>query len=188
MTTPAPTPHYSNCNPPCLSRERDGRTVAPPRLANCTYSCPVDRTTGGDNPDLDAFARWVQRVLDHYKGRGWSVSRISRESGVGRTIIYRWLAADPDEGLPTRPTVERFCDGLGIPKTEPYALFGWVEPTEVDPVPLPPAIDDDVQAVQDIITRHDLTPDEVDEVRAALRMIRGRFQQRDPNGGQRQVG
>lgn len=69
-----------------------------------------------------AFAVWVQSVLDSYKTRRWSKSKVARESGVNRNDIDRWLK---QETFPKPETVRRFCDGLGLDYAEPSRILGW---------------------------------------------------------------
>ncbi|CAM3288879.1 helix-turn-helix domain-containing protein [Stackebrandtia soli] len=128
-------------------------------------------------PDLSAFQRWVDRVLTHFRDtQGWSVSRVARESGTPRSMLYRWTNGEWDGGIPTRPVVERFCAGLGLPTQEPFSMFGWVaDPQTMAPQPLPTVEDDDLLAIQEILKRRRITPEEAQEIRTVLRMMRRQY-------------
>lgn len=87
---------------------------------------PHVRDSKGEAAAREAFAAWVRSVLASYKERGWSKSRVARESGVNRNDIDRWLN---QETFPLPQTVKRFCDGLGLDYAEPSRILGWsVEP------------------------------------------------------------
>lgn len=154
-----------------LTKRRDKLPTRTRRHTTWTYSCPVSRTIR----DVDQFQRWVQRVLDHLeKDRGWGITRAAKEAGTPRSAVSRWRDGDWSQGKPTKASVLRFCENLGIPVDEPFAMFGWDPsgPGRVEPVPLPTVDDEDLLAVQDILRRRNISDDEVFEIRAVLRMVR----------------
>jgi hypothetical protein len=75
-------------------------------------------------PDLDAYSRWVRRVLKKFKDeRGWGITRVSQEGGVSRALVTNWRDANWSQGKPTRDSVERFCDNLRLKKDEPFGYL-----------------------------------------------------------------
>jgi len=93
--------------------------------------------------DQQAFARFVRRAVDEAKNRrGWTVTRLATETGVGRSTLFRWLAGDCQE-FPELANVHSFCAALDIPVGAAFAALGMRE--EADP---------DAQAdVQKILSR-----------------------------------
>ena len=129
-------------------------------------------------PDaLAKFSMWARRVVDHIRDdRGWSVREITRQAGVARSIIYRWIDGEITKA-PEQETIDRFCDNLGVPKDEPYALFGWAMEgrTEIAPIPLPKVDNPDLVAIQRILDEHDLSGDDVFMIQSILKTIRDRY-------------
>ena len=93
-----------------------------------SYPGPMIRT----GPDLAGFSRWVRRVLKDMKTeRGWGITRVAQEAKTPRSLVSRWRDADWTQGRPTRETVERFCENLGVSKDEPFARMRWaLEPRD----------------------------------------------------------
>jgi transcriptional regulator with XRE-family HTH domain len=74
--------------------------------------------------DQDAFARFVRRAVDDAKNRrGWTVTRLASETGVGRSTLFRWLAGDCQE-FPEIANVRSFCTALEIPVSAALAALG----------------------------------------------------------------
>lgn len=72
-------------------------------------------------PDLDAYSRWVRRVLRKLKDEhGWGITRVAQEGGVSRGMLTNWRDANWTQGKPTRVSVEKFCDNLNLKKDEPF--------------------------------------------------------------------
>ncbi len=70
------------------------------------------------------FARFVRRAVDDAKDqRGWSVTRLAAETGVGRSTLFRWLAGDWQD-FPEFATVRGFCRALEIPVNSAFAALG----------------------------------------------------------------
>ncbi len=152
------------------SRPRDGR---PP---GGTYLRLV-----AERPSLDVrrhrFARFVERALtDAAATRGWDRSKVSKESGCGRTTLYRWLGADWTED-PQAAKVRDFCDALDIPPQIPFAIL-WPgrkdRPAESEPAPLDP----DVQTVLRKLADPSTDPDEVWYIRETLHALATRYHRR----------
>lgn len=71
-----------------------------------------------------SFARFVRRAVDDAKERrGWSVTRLAAETGVGRSTLFRWLAGDWQD-FPEVATVRGFCAALDIPVSAAFAALG----------------------------------------------------------------
>jgi transcriptional regulator with XRE-family HTH domain len=74
--------------------------------------------------DQVAFARFVRRAVDEARSRrGWTMSRIAVETGVGRSTLFRWLAGDCQD-FPELSNVRRFCERLDIPVSAAFTALG----------------------------------------------------------------
>ena len=74
--------------------------------------------------DQVAFARFVRRAVDTAKTqRGWTVTRLAAETGVGRSTLFRWLSGDCQE-FPELGKVRGFCQALEIPVTAAFTALG----------------------------------------------------------------
>lgn len=83
--------------------------------------------------DRQAFARFVRRAVDDAKNRrGWTVTRLATETGVGRSTLFRWLAGDCQE-FPELANVRSFCEALDIPVAAAFAALGMQPEAEADP-------------------------------------------------------
>jgi transcriptional regulator with XRE-family HTH domain len=110
-----------------------------------------------------SFARFVRHAVDGAKDkRGWSVTRLAAETGVGRSTLFRWLAGDWQD-FPEMATVRGFCRALDIPVGAAFTALGVPE--------LGPAIPDDpaVQADLRIILDRLADPDTSATEKAAIR-------------------
>jgi|GEM_PF-6811958 len=181
MTILIRDPRVRRLNRRMVSRKRDKLSTWARRNRRSKYSCPVDRTSGV--PDIGAFAKWVERVVEHFRTEsGWSVSKIAREAGIGRAMLYRWMSGDNSQGAPTRDTVARFCDNLRVPRDEPFEIFGWVADGPKRPgapTPLPKMEDPDLLAIQAILDKHGVKDDDVFMIRSILRSLRERYSTND---------
>jgi len=93
-----------------------------------------------------AFARFVRAAVDTAKTqRGWTVTRLAAETGVGRSTLFRWLSGDCQE-FPELAKVRGFCWALDIPVTAAFTALGVREGAGVD---APPA-DAEVEARADM--------------------------------------
>jgi transcriptional regulator with XRE-family HTH domain len=96
--------------------------------------------------DQVAFARFVRAAVDTAKTpRGWTVTRLAAETGVGRSTLFRWLSGDCQE-FPELAKVRGFCWALDIPVTAAFTALGVREGAGVD---APPA-DAEVEARADM--------------------------------------
>jgi len=78
----------------------------------------------GQPMDQVAFARFVRRAVDTAKTqRGWTVTRLAAETGVGRSTLFRWLSGDCQE-FPELAKVRGFCRALDIPVTAAFTALG----------------------------------------------------------------
>jgi transcriptional regulator with XRE-family HTH domain len=74
--------------------------------------------------DQVAFSRFVRRAVDDVKTRrGWTVSRLAAETGVGRSTLFRWLSGDCQD-FPELEKVRGFCAALDIPVTAAFTALG----------------------------------------------------------------
>jgi transcriptional regulator with XRE-family HTH domain len=74
--------------------------------------------------DQVAFGRFVRRAVDEAKNRrGWSVSRLAAETGVGRSTLFRWLSGDCQQ-YPELETLRGFCAALEIPVGAAFVALG----------------------------------------------------------------
>ena len=74
--------------------------------------------------DQEAFARFVRRAVDEAKNkRGWTVTRLAAETGVGRSTLFRWLAGDTQH-FPELASVHGFCAALDIPVSAAFNTLG----------------------------------------------------------------
>ena len=74
--------------------------------------------------DQVGFARFVRRAVDTAKTqRGWTVTRLAAETGVGRSTLFRWLSGDCQE-FPELANVRGFCRALDIPVTAAFTALG----------------------------------------------------------------
>jgi transcriptional regulator with XRE-family HTH domain len=82
--------------------------------------------------DRQAFALFVRRAVDEAKNRrGWTVTRLATETGVGRSTLFRWLGGDCQE-FPELANVRSFCAALDIPVSAAFAALGMREETDVE--------------------------------------------------------
>jgi transcriptional regulator with XRE-family HTH domain len=83
--------------------------------------------------DQEAFARFVRRAVDDAKNRrGWTVTRLATETGLGRSTLFRWLAGDCQE-FPEIANVRSFCAALDIPVTAAFTALGVREDLDGEP-------------------------------------------------------
>jgi transcriptional regulator with XRE-family HTH domain len=83
--------------------------------------------------DQEAFARFIRRAVDDAKNRrGWTVTRLATETGVGRSTLFRWLAGDCQE-FPEIANVRSFCAALDIPVTAAFTALGVRENLDAEP-------------------------------------------------------
>jgi hypothetical protein len=89
----------------------------------------------GHPMDQVAFARFVRAAVDTAKTqRGWTVTRLAAETGVGRSTLFRWLSGDCQE-FPELAKVRGFCWALDIPVTAAFTALGVREGAGVDAPP-----------------------------------------------------
>ncbi len=84
----------------------------------------------------DRFAEWVRRVTEQMKlSRGWSITRIAEEAGIGDQTIYRWRGGDWKES-PKPGQIVAFADACDISPQEAFAIL-WPGKNDVAPAPEP---------------------------------------------------
>lgn len=105
---------------------RDKSTSYQRRTRAIPYHQGMSPGADTHGPRRAEFAAWLRAALAHIESeRGWSVSRASRESGISRSQIYRWL--DPEEAMPMPRKLTQFCDRLGLDFRQPARILGWSE-------------------------------------------------------------
>ena len=121
--------------------------------------------------DQTAFALFVRRAVDRAKTqRGWSVTRLAAETGVGRSTLFRWLAGDGQE-YPALANVHGFCAALDIPVTAAFTALG-VPDEEEDPDP-ESAAREDADRILDRLTDPAVPEAEKTVIRDMLRYLAG---------------
>jgi len=95
----------------------------------------------GHPMDQVAFARFIRAAVDTAKTqRGWTVTRLAAETGVGRSTLFRWLSGDCQE-FPELAKVRGFCWALDIPVTAAFTALGVREGAGVDAPPADAEVD-----------------------------------------------
>lgn len=88
---------------------------------------------GPQNRNLPAFSAWLKRWLDAEARReGVSLRKLMESRGSNRANLNRWQNLTEDMSGPTRETVDREFDSLGISeedRAEPYGYLGWTAAT-----------------------------------------------------------
>lgn len=156
--------------PTAVAGESQTRHQSRPRngdATNGTYDQPVPASASHD-PRVLAFARFVRRALDEaVKDRGMSIEDVEQRTGLGRSTMYRWRRAEITN--PQRDQVQKFCDGLGIPRTVASQILGW-DGTPTSPEP-DPTTDPDLRAVARILMDPAVPDEEKTVIRATLRHL-----------------
>jgi transcriptional regulator with XRE-family HTH domain len=89
--------------------------------------------------------RFVNRALAQAEsGRGWSIPKVAKVSGVGQQTLYRWQKGSWGRDFPKAELVEQFCDALDIPTAAAFNIL-WPgktgRPAEPEPFPYEPEFD-----------------------------------------------
>lgn len=118
-----------------MSRPRDNRPAKGTYLLVVSDSLDVRRTK---------FAALVRRGLNDVKiQRGWGITDVVKESGVGRTTLHRWTGGDWTED-PQAAKVRDFCDSVGVDVDQAFHIL-WPSRNRGRPdEPEPPALDPDI--------------------------------------------
>jgi transcriptional regulator with XRE-family HTH domain len=118
------------------------------------------------------FARFVRHAVDGAKDkRGWSVTRLAAETGVGRSTLFRWLAGDWQD-FPEMATVRGFCKALDIPVSAAFTALGV---PELGPaIPEDPAVQADLRVILDRLADPDTPLAEKTAIRDGLHLLAGR--------------
>lgn len=92
----------------------------------------------------EGFSRFVKRAMEHVRvTKGWTVAQVLKETGIGRTTLYRWINGDWIEA-PSASQIEAFCDGLGFPVSEAFEIL-WPgkhgRPKATPPPPMDPDLE-----------------------------------------------
>jgi DNA-binding phage protein len=70
------------------------------------------------------FARFVRQAVDEAKrDRGWTMTRVAAETGIGRSTLFRWLSGEGQD-FPELAKVRAFCSALQIPVASAFAALG----------------------------------------------------------------
>lgn len=74
-----------------------------------------------------AFARFVRRAIDNARAeRGWTVTDLAAQTGIGRSTVFRWLAGDWQD-YPELAKVRGFCVALDLPVAAAFRALGLPE-------------------------------------------------------------
>lgn len=73
---------------------------------------------------MQAFREWLRAALDE---RGWTNADLERASGVGNSIIWRWLAQSPRR--PTPANLAKIAPALGVPYEDLLRMCGYLPGT-----------------------------------------------------------
>ncbi len=128
-----------------------------------------------------SFARFVRHAVDGAKDdRGWSVTRLAAETGVGRSTLFRWLAGDWQD-FPEVATVRGFCKALDIPVSAAFTALG--VPDSAPVVPEDPAVAADLRIILDRLADPGAPATEKAALREGLHYLASRT--RTAHGGRR---
>lgn len=119
--------------------------------------------------DQVTFARFVRRAVDDAKvRRGWTVTKLAAETGVGRSTLFRWLAGDCHD-FPELSNVRGFCEALDIPVAAAFAALG-VRDEELD-VRAEGAAQADMKRILNRLINPRVTAEEKTIIRSTLRYL-----------------
>jgi transcriptional regulator with XRE-family HTH domain len=119
--------------------------------------------------DQVAFARFVRRAVDDAKTRrGWTVTRLAAETGVGRSTLFRWLAGDCHD-FPELSNLRGFCEAMEIPVSAAFAALG--VRSEDPRSQVDTAVHADIQRVLGRLTDTNVSPAEKTIIRSTLRYL-----------------
>lgn len=123
------------------------------------------------NLQLVRWGSFVKRVLSNSRDRGMTVAEVVTKTKIGKSTLYRWRDG---ESLPGVEELRRFCDGLGVPIAEAYAVLGW---SEVEPErpsqPAPLVEDPDVRALMRKLNSPNTPAAEKLAIRRMIRALAG---------------
>lgn len=118
------------------------------------------------------FARFVRRAVDEAKDhRGWSVTRLAAETGVGRSTLFRWLAGDWQD-FPEVATVRGFCRALDLPVSAAFTALGVRDDTPA--VTGDPTVDADLRIILERLADPGTPGSEKAVIRDMLHFLAGR--------------
>ena len=119
--------------------------------------------------DQVTFARFIRRAVDDAKvRRGWTVTRLAAETGVGRSTLFRWLAGDCHD-FPELSNVRGFCEALDIPVAAAFAALG-VRDEELD-VRAEAGAQADMKRILNRLANPRVTAEEKTVIRSTLRYL-----------------
>jgi transcriptional regulator with XRE-family HTH domain len=119
--------------------------------------------------DQVTFARFIRRAVDDAKvRRGWTVTRLAAETGVGRSTLFRWLAGDCHD-FPELSNVRGFCEALDIPVATAFAALG-VRDEELD-VRAEAGAQADMKRILNRLANPRVTAEEKTVIRSTLRYL-----------------
>ena len=71
----------------------------------------------------------VQSVLNNMKDHGWTVYRLSEETGISAQTIHNWFAKGQQKSIPSLKNLLEVCNAFGIRITSLFATDDLVEMT-----------------------------------------------------------
>lgn len=126
----------------------------------------------GEGTAQAAFARFVRRAIDHARAeRGWTVTDLAAQTGIGRSTVFRWLAGDWHD-YPELAKVRGFCVALDLPVAAAFRALGLPEAGS----PLPRhgndgPVEADVRAILERLADPALSVEEKHHIRDLLRYL-----------------
>lgn len=124
-------------------------------------------------PQAEKFALFVNKVLKECRSSGMTVADIEKATGVSKSTIYRWAAADAT--IEPRKVWD-FCDGLHIPRDAAGRLLGWTQRTE------PAGMEPPLQRIQQILADPTVGERQKRGIRETLRGLANAVDMRDMEG------
>lgn len=113
------------------------------------------------------FGKLVKRALKEAVDRGMSIDEVQARTGVPKSTMYRWRRAEIEN--PQRDLVQKFCDGLGIPRTTASQILGWDgTPPSTEP---DPSVDPDLRAIMRRLNDPKVSTEEKTTIRQMLRFL-----------------
>jgi transcriptional regulator with XRE-family HTH domain len=131
--------------------------------------------TTGNSPQA-SFARFVRDAVEQSKGtRGWSFADVCRESGVGRSTLFRWMSGDWLE-YPELGKVRGFCSALDLPLS--VALRALMIPEREEASQPNARVERDIAVILDGLVDPGVTAKEKRYIREALHRLAARARRR----------
>lgn len=117
-----------------------------------------------------AFAAFVRQGLDHARATlAWNGTEVSRQTGVSRQTINRWVRGDWSTD-PEPDRVVAFCEGLGLDPAVAFEILEWRR-GPANPAGTTPPLDPDIAALLRRLTDPRITEAEKFHIRETVRYL-----------------